>query len=60
MSHHEVLDAIHKGSSVILCEHTNSERGYLKSWLEQLKTVLGVQNVNIFLSEIDKDPLKVV
>ncbi|CAG2110411.1 unnamed protein product, partial [Medioppia subpectinata] len=60
MSHHEVLDAIHNGSSVILCEHTNTERGFLKPWSEQLKEVLGQHNVNIMLSDVDKDPLRVV
>ncbi|XP_054155202.1 NIF3-like protein 1 isoform X2 [Oppia nitens] len=60
MSHHEVLDAIHYGSSVILCEHTNTERGYLKPWAEQLKDNLGQHNVNIMISDVDKDPLKVV
>ena len=60
MSHHEVLDAIHNGSSVILCEHTNTERGFLKPWSETLKEILGQQNVNILISDVDKDPLKVV
>jgi putative NIF3 family GTP cyclohydrolase 1 type 2 len=60
MSHHEVLDAMHKGSSVILCEHTNTERGFLKPWSEQLKETLGQQNVNVLISDFDKDPLRVV
>ena len=60
MSHHEVLDAIHKGSSVILCEHTNTERGFLKPWSDTLKEVLGQENVNIMISECDRDPLKVI
>ncbi len=60
MSHHEVLDAMHKGSSVILCEHTNTERGFLKPWSEQLKEILGQQNVNVLISDFDKDPLRVV
>merc|ERR1712098_750612 len=29
MSHHEVLDFVHKGVSVILADHSNTERGYL-------------------------------
>ncbi|TBU50064.1 NIF3-like protein-like protein [Dichomitus squalens] len=32
MSHHEVLAAIQSGHNVILCGHTNTERGYLP-WL---------------------------
>ncbi|KAG8429436.1 hypothetical protein GDO86_020189 [Hymenochirus boettgeri] len=30
MSHHDVLDAVAEGCSVVLCEHSNSERGYLQ------------------------------
>ncbi|RWS29648.1 NGG1 interacting factor 3 like 1-like protein [Leptotrombidium deliense] len=60
MSHHEVLDTIHSGTSVILCEHSNSERGYLKNWAEDLKSNLGQQTVNIIVSEADKDPLRIV
>ena len=29
MSHHEVLDAVSCRRTVILCEHSNTERGYL-------------------------------
>ncbi|CAI2177329.1 10596_t:CDS:2, partial [Funneliformis geosporum] len=40
MSHHDVLAALDKDTSVILCEHSNTERGYLseilKPKLEQL------------------------
>ncbi|KAH9943999.1 NGG1p interacting factor 3 [Epithele typhae] len=32
MSHHEVLAAIQSGHNVVLCGHTNTERGYLP-WL---------------------------
>jgi len=28
MGHHEILDATANGTTVILCEHTNTERGY--------------------------------
>ena len=30
MSHHEVLDAVHRGTHVILTRHSNSERGFLE------------------------------
>ncbi|XP_060593558.1 NIF3-like protein 1, partial [Ruditapes philippinarum] len=29
MSHHEVLHAVYNNSAVILCDHSNTERGYL-------------------------------
>ncbi|XP_073773981.1 NIF3-like protein 1 isoform X2 [Danio rerio] len=40
MSHHEVLDAVSKGTSVILSEHSNSERGFLGVFRERLSARL--------------------
>ena len=40
MSHHEVLDFVHKGISVILTEHSNCERGYLRLVKEKLVELL--------------------
>ncbi|XP_034992953.2 NIF3-like protein 1 isoform X2 [Zootoca vivipara] len=59
MSHHDVLDAVSKGISVILCEHSNTERGFL---LELQKELTGhLQNeICIVVSEKDRDPLQVV
>ena len=60
MSHHEVLDCIHKGSSVILTEHSNSERGYLSTiYANNLKSILSPSSINVILSEMDSDPLKI-
>lgn len=57
MSHHEVLDAIHNNTSVILCNHSNSERGYLKEFKDTLAKLLNDNNIEILLSETDADPL---
>jgi putative NIF3 family GTP cyclohydrolase 1 type 2 len=66
---HEVLAAVAQGQSVILCNHTNTERGYLKAvlqpWLEaelnsdqnEDKTSSGWQ---VVVSTVDADPLHVV
>jgi len=32
MSHHEALDAQQNGVSVLLCEHSNTERGFLSQY----------------------------
>ncbi|XP_052049693.1 NIF3-like protein 1 isoform X2 [Apodemus sylvaticus] len=59
MSHHDVLDAASKGINVILCEHSNTERGFLSD----LQEMLGVHlenKINIIVSETDRDPLHVV
>jgi dinuclear metal center YbgI/SA1388 family protein len=57
MSHHNALAATLSGSHVILCEHTNTERGYLPSLGKILKKALG-NGVDIAVSEIDSDPIK--
>ena len=59
MSHHEVLDAVHNGSSVVLCHHSNTERGYFSSLRDKLIASLGNQ-IDIFISEADRDPLDIV
>ena len=59
MSHHEVLDAVHAGTSVILCEHSNTERGYLKLFAKKLTGMLD-NHVEVVVSEKDTDPLKIM
>ncbi|XP_062859643.1 NIF3-like protein 1 [Trichomycterus rosablanca] len=59
MSHHEVLDAVSKGTSVILCEHSNSERGFLPVFKERLCALLP-DSVKVTVSQSDRDPLQVV
>lgn len=60
MSHHEVLDTINNGITVILCEHSNTERGFLRDWSQQLKTSVLDDQVMVQVSEIDRDPLRIV
>ena len=59
MSHHEVLDFVHKGVSVILADHSNTERGYLSVAKDKLEELLGSE-VKILLSQVDRDPLQIV
>lgn len=56
MSHHELLDAAAKNISVIMLNHSNSERGYLKHFSGILKGL--TKEVEIIVSECDEDPLK--
>lgn len=57
LSHHEVLAANGSGTIVVLCEHTNTERGFLKA----LKPLLAARlpQTEILESKCDADPLKV-
>ncbi|XP_047464134.1 NIF3-like protein 1 [Mugil cephalus] len=59
MSHHEVLDAAAKGTSVILSDHSNSERGFLAVFRERLAVRLP-GSVTVMVSKADRDPLEVV
>ncbi|XP_069507835.1 NIF3-like protein 1 [Ambystoma mexicanum] len=59
MSHHEVLDAVAKGTSVVLCEHSNTERGFLRGLRDTLAARLE-NKVQVVVSEKDRDPLEVV
>ncbi|CAG8459517.1 1289_t:CDS:2 [Funneliformis caledonium] len=65
MSHHDVLAALDKDTSVILCEHSNTERGYLseilKPKLEQLfKDDDEKEAIDVVVSKVDKDPLEII
>lgn len=60
MSHHEVLEACSCGTAVILCEHSNTERGFLQQiYKKQLETKLEGQ-VDIVVAKTDRDPLQIV
>lgn len=58
MSHHEILDAVARGITVIVCEHSNTERGFLAE-LQQVLAVHLENKIRIIVSERDRDPLQV-
>ena len=58
MKHHDVLGAVETGTSVILCGHTESERGYLKI-LRRLLLAEADNAVEVLISKADAAPLKV-
>lgn len=58
MSHHEVLDCVRSGVSVVLCEHSNTERPYLPVLCQKLRESVGVNTASQSLC--DADPLVVV
>ena len=59
MRHHDVLAANRRGTSVVLTEHTHSERPYLPTFRRRLSRELG-PSVKVLLSRKDTEPLKVV
>ncbi|XP_011503377.1 PREDICTED: putative GTP cyclohydrolase 1 type 2 NIF3L1 isoform X1 [Ceratosolen solmsi marchali] len=60
MLHHDILDAVHKGTSVILTNHSDSERGFLKHVFAKKLSDALKNAVAISVSVQDEDPLKTV
>lgn len=60
MSHHSLLDAVHNNTSVIFCNHSNSERGFLKHFAQRLDEHYGASGLKVHVSEKDKDPIQIV
>ncbi|KAG5683917.1 hypothetical protein PVAND_013175 [Polypedilum vanderplanki] len=60
MSHHELLDAVSNNKHVIMLNHSNSERGYLKYFAPHLINLLKSPEIEILVSTVDTDPLKTV
>lgn len=62
MGHHEVLHAAAEGVSVVLTEHTNTERGFLPRMAQALEEGLRAKGhaVQAVVSRADADPLNVV
>lgn len=58
MRHHDVRAKVAAGASVILCDHTNTERGYLPTLARRLGE--RVPTIDVTISERDRDPLEVV
>lgn len=59
LSHHEVLAATQAGISVILTDHSNTERGYLPTLAARIEEAMGGDAACI-VTELDADPLTVV
>ncbi|OBZ81816.1 Protein NIF3 [Choanephora cucurbitarum] len=67
MGHHDVLAALANNTNVILCEHSNTERGYLSAVLKpalekQLANEKSEEGeaIEVLVSKVDKDPLVIV
>ncbi|KAG5420165.1 NIF3 [Candida metapsilosis] len=57
LSHHEALYFKESGSSVISCNHSNTERPFLKFIKEQLQKELNSDD-EVIISETDRDPFQ--
>jgi len=57
LRHHDVLAKLRAGSSVILSEHTHTERGFLPEFGRRLESLAEGQ-LRVLISERDADPLR--
>ena len=55
MSHHEALAAVRQGTAVILAEHSNTERGYLKVLQRRMRRAFG-RRLEVRVARADADP----
>ena len=59
MSHHDVLAAQARGVTVILSEHTLTERGYLQARLKPKLEAILPPGYNVLVSETDANPINI-
>lgn len=59
LRHHDVLAKLRAGSSVIVSEHTHTERGFLPELAQRLAVLAGGQ-LEVLVSARDADPLRTV
>ncbi|CDO91728.1 unnamed protein product [Kluyveromyces dobzhanskii CBS 2104] len=57
LSHHEVLKYKESGKAVIVCNHSNTERGFIR---KVMHPALVEQGIDCIVSRTDIDPLQVV
>jgi putative NIF3 family GTP cyclohydrolase 1 type 2 len=57
MRHHDVAAKLQHGASVILSEHTHTERGFLPEFAARLSE-LAHGSLEVLVSERDHDPLR--
>lgn len=59
LRHHDVLAAVEAGAAVVLAEHSQTERGYLRELAKVLRRALGT-GVEVRVASADREPLRIV
>ncbi len=57
LRHHDVLGLLARGQSVILCEHSSSERGFLPALAARLSALAGGE-LAVSVSSADREPIR--
>jgi dinuclear metal center YbgI/SA1388 family protein len=59
MRHHDILARVARGTTVVLTDHSNCERGYLPHLATRLRNAFG-EDVAVHVATKDRDPLNIV
>jgi dinuclear metal center YbgI/SA1388 family protein len=59
LRHHAILEKLGEGASVLVCDHTNTERGYLPVFRERLLSLCSGE-IEVLVSKVDRDPLQII
>jgi putative NIF3 family GTP cyclohydrolase 1 type 2 len=65
LSHHEILHEVHRGVSLIVTDHSNTERGFLQIFKSKFQEILQTTNeidkdLQVFIAQTDNDPLEYI
>ena len=60
MLHHDILDATQRNVTVILCNHSDSERGFLRAFQHRLEVEILKSEAKVHVSAVDRDPLQTI
>lgn len=62
LTHHDILHETHRGTSVLITDHSNTERGFISIFREKFLELLAKNNeqAEIMIAASDRDPLEYV
>lgn len=62
LTHHDILHETHRGTSVLITDHSNTERGFINVFKKRFNEALLKKNeqVEILVSEFDHDPIQYI
>lgn len=60
ISHHEILHEVHRGVSLIVTDHSNTERCFIQAFIKKFQALINNNSVELMRSEFDRDPLEYI
>lgn len=60
ITHHEILHEVHRGVSLIVTDHSNTERCFIQAFIKKFQALINNNSVELMQSEFDRDPLEYI